>query len=53
MNLTVEELAELLRGAEKAHGEYERVLGQRDEDWPTWYARWIIDKLEARSAGPA
>jgi hypothetical protein len=52
MNVTVEELAELLRSAERAHGEYEQELGRRDEDWPTWYARWIIEKLEARSAGP-
>lgn len=48
MNLTVEELAELLREAERAHGEYERELGQRDEDWPSWYARYILEKLAGR-----
>lgn len=48
MNVTVEELAELLREAERAHGEYERELGQRDEDWPSWYARYILEKLAAR-----
>lgn len=48
MNLTQEELAELLREAERAHGEYERELGARDEDWPTWYARYILDRLADR-----
>jgi hypothetical protein len=42
---TQEELAELLREAERAHGEYERELGSRDEDWPTWYAGYILDRL--------
>ncbi len=45
MNVTVEELAELLREAERAHGEYEREVGQRDEDWPSWYARYILERL--------
>jgi len=48
--LTQDELAELLRAAEKAHGEYERTLGERDEDWPTWYAGWILDRLAERNA---
>ncbi len=43
--LTAERLAELLREAEHAHGEYERGLGHRDEEWPDWYARYIVDKL--------
>jgi hypothetical protein len=43
--MNVEELAELLREAERAHGEYERELGQRDEDWPSWYARYILERL--------
>lgn len=47
MELTVEQLAELLREAERAHGEYERELGRPDEDWPTWYAQFIVDKLAA------
>jgi hypothetical protein len=49
--LTKDELAELLRGAEKAHGEYERELGGRDEDWPAWYAGWILERLREREAG--
>jgi len=46
-SLTAEQLATLLREAEKAHGEYERTLGHRDDDWPTWYAAYIVKKLQA------
>lgn len=46
--LTREELAELLREAERAHGQYERELGARDEDWPSWYAGYILDRLAER-----
>ena len=48
--LTVERLAALLQEAERAHGEYERELGHRDEDWPSWYARYIVEQL---GAGPS
>jgi hypothetical protein len=48
MQVTREELAELLKEAEHAHGEYERELGKRDEDWPSWYAGYILDKLNER-----
>lgn len=44
--VTVDELAELLREAEMAHGEFEKKLGHRDEDWPRWYATYILNKLE-------
>jgi hypothetical protein len=46
--LTKDELAELLREAERAHGEYGRSLGERDEDWPSWYAGYILDRLAER-----
>jgi hypothetical protein len=46
VELTREELARLLREAEAAHGEYERELGRRDEDWPGWYADYILRRLE-------
>jgi hypothetical protein len=46
--LTQETLADLLREAERAHAEYERELGQRDEDWPSWYAGYIVAKLDER-----
>ena len=44
-DLTAERLADLLREAEKAHAVHERDLGQRDDDWPSWYARFIVDRL--------
>jgi hypothetical protein len=47
-DLTREQLAQLLREAESAHAAYERELGQRDEDWPAWYAGYILDKLQER-----
>ena len=49
MEITREELAELLKKTEHAHGEYERGLGRRDEDWPTWYAGYILDRLSERN----
>ena len=50
--LTADELARLLREAEQAHAAYETERGARDEDWPTWYATWILDQLRERGAGP-
>jgi hypothetical protein len=50
--LATEDLARLLREAEHAHADYERRLGKRDEDWPTWYAEFILGQLRARSEGP-
>jgi hypothetical protein len=47
--LSQEELAELLRQAERAHGEYERELGGRDDDWPSWYAGFMLEQLRSRS----
>jgi hypothetical protein len=38
-------LAILLREAEQAHGEYEKSLGHRDDDWPDWYAAYIAERL--------
>ena len=36
------ELIAALRRAEAAHGVYEKRLGHRDDDWPDWYARYMI-----------
>jgi hypothetical protein len=44
--LTVARLAALLREAEQAHGAYEVRLGERDADWPTWYARYMLERLQ-------
>jgi hypothetical protein len=38
-------LALLLREAERSHGDYEKALGHRDEDWPDWYAAYIAERL--------
>ncbi|MGH2841343.1 MAG: hypothetical protein ACRDKY_11040 [Solirubrobacteraceae bacterium] len=43
--LTAERLTQLLRDAEREHGAYEKELGRADEDWPTWYAQFILDQL--------
>jgi hypothetical protein len=50
VDLTREHLAELLREAERAHADYERGLGSRDEDWPGWYADYILRRLEGAGA---
>jgi catechol 2,3-dioxygenase-like lactoylglutathione lyase family enzyme len=36
------ELATALRRAGAAHGEHEKRTGQRDADWPNWYAEYIV-----------
>jgi hypothetical protein len=36
------ELAAALRRAEAAHGEHEKRTGQRDADWPSWYAAYMV-----------
>jgi catechol 2,3-dioxygenase-like lactoylglutathione lyase family enzyme len=36
------ELAATLRRAAAAHGEHEKRIGKRDEDWPDWYAEYIV-----------
>jgi hypothetical protein len=51
MELTKEDLERLLREAEKAHGEYEQKLGQRDDNWPSWYAEFIVKKLREGEKG--
>ena len=39
------ELAAALRRAEAAHGEHEkRTGGQRDENWPGWYAEYMVSE---------
>jgi len=36
------DLASAFRRAEAAHGEHEKRTGQRDENWPDWYARYMV-----------
>ena len=35
------DLAQALRRAEAAHGQHEKRTGQRDQDWPSWYAEYM------------
>ena len=46
--MTREELAALLKETEQAHGQYEVDLGRRDDEWPLWYAGYILDRLNER-----
>ena len=36
------DLASAFRRAEHAHGAYEKGLGHRDENWPEWYAAYMV-----------
>src|ERR1700746_3144784 len=36
------DLASALRRAEAAHGQYEKRIGQRDANWPDWYATYMV-----------
>jgi catechol 2,3-dioxygenase-like lactoylglutathione lyase family enzyme len=36
------DLAGALRRAEAAHGEHEKRTGQRDANWPDWYAAYLV-----------
>ena len=36
------ELAAALRRAAAAHGQHERRMGQRDAEWPDWYAAYMV-----------
>ncbi|KRR19915.1 VOC family protein [Bradyrhizobium retamae] len=43
------DLASALRSAAAAHGEYEkRNGGQHDENWPDWYAEYIVREQSGR-----
>ena len=37
-----DDLAKALRRAEAAHGVHEKKLGKRDENWPDWYAEYMV-----------
>jgi catechol 2,3-dioxygenase-like lactoylglutathione lyase family enzyme len=36
------ELASALRRAAAAHGEHEKRIGKHDDNWPDWYADYIV-----------
>jgi hypothetical protein len=39
---TASDLAAALRRAAAAHGEHEARTGGSDNDWPEWYARYMV-----------
>jgi catechol 2,3-dioxygenase-like lactoylglutathione lyase family enzyme len=46
---SVSDLASALRRAAAAHGEHEkRTGGQRDENWPDWYAEYIVSEQSGK-----
>jgi catechol 2,3-dioxygenase-like lactoylglutathione lyase family enzyme len=42
------DLANAMRRAEAAHGEHEKRTGQRDENWPDWYAAYMVAEQAGR-----
>jgi len=36
------DLSNALRRAEAAHGEHEKRTGERDANWPDWYAKYMV-----------
>jgi hypothetical protein len=39
---SADDLASAFRRAEAAHGEHEQRTGQRDANWPDWYAAYMV-----------
>ncbi|WP_030486890.1 VOC family protein [Micromonospora chokoriensis] len=38
------DLASALRRAADAHGEHEKRTGERDDNWPDWYAAYLVSE---------
>jgi len=38
------DLASALRRAAAAHGEHEKRIGEADENWPDWYAEYMVSE---------
>ncbi|HEX4489216.1 MAG TPA: VOC family protein [Terriglobales bacterium] len=47
---SVNDLAGALRRAEAAHGEHEKRTGQRDAEWPSWYAAFMASEQSGKQA---
>ncbi len=43
------DLARAFRRAEAAHGEHEKRIGQRDANWPDWYAAYMVAEQSGRA----
>ena len=39
---SVYDLSQAMRRASAAHGEHEKRTGERDENWPDWYAEYMV-----------
>jgi hypothetical protein len=42
------DLAAALRRAAAAHGEHEKRTGAHDENWPDWYAEYMVAEQSGR-----
>jgi hypothetical protein len=49
---SVSDLASALRRAEAAHGQHEKRTGQRDANWPDWYAEYIVREQAGEELPP-
>jgi catechol 2,3-dioxygenase-like lactoylglutathione lyase family enzyme len=41
---SADDLSQALRRAERAHGEHEKRIGKGDENWPDWYAGYMVSE---------
>jgi catechol 2,3-dioxygenase-like lactoylglutathione lyase family enzyme len=46
------ELAAALQRAAAAHGDHERRTGERDVNWPSWYAEYIVREQSGQQLPP-
>lgn len=46
---SAKDLAGALRRASIAHGDHEKKLGKRDEEWPTWYAEFLTSEQAGKA----
>jgi hypothetical protein len=44
----VPDLSQALRRAEKAHIEHEKRTGERDANWPDWYAKYMVNEQSGK-----
>jgi catechol 2,3-dioxygenase-like lactoylglutathione lyase family enzyme len=42
------DLADAMRRASVAHGEHEQRIGRADENWPEWYAGYVVAEQHGR-----
>jgi catechol 2,3-dioxygenase-like lactoylglutathione lyase family enzyme len=46
---SVNDLASALRRAAAAHGVHEKSSGQQDENWPAWYAAYVVAEQDGET----